>query len=104
MVESSDPCPKCGKYQWWYRTAFLSKDQKHLLHLSYCDACGTQFISKRKLVQLVGRKFNKIKAETKDTSRMGSPYNQFVKEKYAEGITDFKEIGRLWQEQKQKKQ
>jgi hypothetical protein len=41
------------------------------------------------------------KSKVEDTSQMGSPYNQFVSKKYHEGITDFKEIGRLWREKKE---
>ena len=101
MSDSDEPCPKCGKHQWWQSASFLSKDEKKIIMVSHCDHCHARFKAVFKLVLLVGRTFRSMKVAGETGKRQPSVWNLFAAPllKQGKGIA---EVAQLWQKHKAK--
>jgi hypothetical protein len=58
MVTSEDPCPKCGKHDYWHSGTHLNKGGKTVTKISFCGSCGSYFKQIKHLVRIDAK--NKI--------------------------------------------
>jgi hypothetical protein len=79
MTNSDDPCPHCGKKEWWLDSRIPDKKMKHITLLSYCSKCGWQFkrivplhlIKGKKLVEEKKRNLSKWQLFCADGLKQG---------------------------------
>lgn len=95
-MTSDNPCPHCGKYEWWLGTRVIDKKLKHVTNISYCNKCNWHFKQTYPL-HAVGRN-NKLLKEGEKT-RNPSAYNLFVGEAMKDG-KGIAEAAKLWQKHK----
>ncbi len=94
-MSSDNPCPHCGKREWWLGTRVVDKKMKYVTNISYCSKCNWHFKQTHPL-HAVGRN-NKLRKD--EESRKPSAYNLFVSEALKDG-KGIAEAVKLWRKHK----